>query len=79
MDRIVMQGEQKYYFKHFHSGIRTVKVAACIATTIFNEGHAAILKIMNVVEIRIGSQEKQFADSYDAEFKVKKQKLKVSD
>ena len=34
-----MQSWQKYYFKHLHSGIRIKKIAAYIATALFNEGY----------------------------------------
>ena len=37
-----------------------------IATALFNEGYAVILKIMDVREVKIGSQCKQNAHSYDA-------------
>ena len=62
-----MQSRQKYYFKHLHSGTRTVKIAAYIANALFNEGYAAILKTMDVLEIKMGPQCKQYADSYDTE------------
>ena len=72
MDRIVMQSREKDYFKHLHSGIRIMKIAAYIATGLFNEGYAAILKIMDILEIKIGPQCKQYADSHDAE-RIKRQ------
>ena len=59
MERIVMHNRKKDYFKHLHSGIITVKTVVYIATTLFNEGYAAILKIMNVLEIKIAPQCKQ--------------------
>ena len=43
-----MQSRQKDYFKHMNSGIKTVEIAGFIATALFNEEYAAILKIMDV-------------------------------
>ena len=42
--------------------MRTVKIADYIATALFNERYAVILKIMDVLEIKIGPQCKQYAD-----------------
>ncbi|XP_015434570.1 PREDICTED: uncharacterized protein LOC107190295 [Dufourea novaeangliae] len=58
--------------KHLHCGIQTVEIAAYIATGVFNEGYFAILKIMDVLEIRIGLHCNQYADTYDAA-RVKRQ------
>ena len=57
-----MQSWQKDYFKHLHSGIKTVKNVGSIPTALFNEGYATILKIMDCLEIKIGPQSQQYAD-----------------
>ena len=44
-----------------------MKIAAYILNVLFNEVYAAILKIMDVLEIKIELQCKQYADWYDAE------------
>ena len=54
MDQIVMQSRQKHYCKYLHFGIRTVKIAAYIAIALFNEGYAAIFKIMDDLNMKIG-------------------------
>ena len=74
MERIVMQSRPKDYFKHLHSGLRTVKIAVYIATrvTLFNEGYVDILKVMVVLGIKMGPQYKQYADSYSAD-RIKRQ------
>ena len=45
-----------------------IKFSPCayIATALFNEGYAAVFEIMDVLEIKIEPQCKQYADSYDA-------------
>ena len=78
MDRIVIQSRQKDYFKHLHFGVRTVKNAGYIATALFNEGYAAISKIMDFLEIKIGSQCKQYVDSYDAEYIIRQERARLS-
>ena len=62
-----MESRRKDYFKHLNSSTRTVKIAAYISIPIFNEEHADILKIMDVLEIKMGPQCKQYADTDDAE------------
>ena len=62
-----MQCRQIDNCNNLHSDIRTVKIAAYIANALFNKGYAAILKIMDSLEIKTGPQCKQHADSYDAE------------
>ncbi|KZC08959.1 hypothetical protein WN55_11422 [Dufourea novaeangliae] len=52
--------------KHLHCGIQTVEIATYIVAVVFNEGYFAILKIMDVLDIRIGLHCKQYADTYDA-------------
>ena len=59
MERSVTQSRQKDYFKLLHSGIRTVKMSVYVATALFKEEYAPIFKIMDGLEIKIGSQRKQ--------------------
>ena len=59
MDPIFIQSQQKVYFKHLHSSIRTMKIDTYIATALFNEGYAVILKIIDGPEIKIMPQYKQ--------------------
>ncbi|EZA48704.1 hypothetical protein X777_11363 [Ooceraea biroi] len=52
--------------KYLYCGIRTVEIAAYIAAGLFNEGYFAVLKIMDTLELKIGTHCKEYADSYDA-------------
>ena len=49
-----------------------MKLAAYIATALFNEGNAAIVRIIDVLEIKIEPQCKQYADLYNTE-RIKRQ------
>ena len=51
--------------KHLHSGKKIVKTAAFIAAGTFNEGHCAILLVMDMLNITIGHQCKTMADQLD--------------
>ncbi|KYN00045.1 hypothetical protein ALC62_09190 [Cyphomyrmex costatus] len=51
--------------KHLHSGAKIVNIAAFISASIFNEGYNAILMMMNELQIVIGQQANNFANSYD--------------
>jgi len=49
--------------KHLHSGKKIVELSAYLAAGMFNEGHSAILMVMNLLQIKIGQQCKMFADN----------------
>ncbi|XP_071579129.1 uncharacterized protein [Temnothorax nylanderi] len=53
--------------KHLHSGVKIIEIAAYITAGIFNEGYFAVLKIMEILQIKIGPQCKLFADNYKVE------------
>lgn len=53
--------------KHVNSGYKIVEIAANMATGIFNEGYSAVLSTMQLLDIVIGQQCKNFADTVDAE------------
>ncbi|XP_074103953.1 uncharacterized protein LOC141530632 [Cotesia typhae] len=53
--------------KHLHSGLKVVEISAYIAAGIFNEGYTSILRIMNLLNLNIGTYAKIFADSTDEE------------
>ena len=53
--------------KHVNSGFKIVEIAANMATGIFNEGYSAVLSTMQLLDIVIGQQCKNFADTVDAE------------
>ncbi|XP_043264205.1 uncharacterized protein LOC122404334 [Colletes gigas] len=59
--------------KHLHSGRKIIEIASYIAAGIFNEGYAAILHIMETLEITIGPRCKLYADTYNAK-RTKRQK-----
>lgn len=52
--------------KHLNSGIKIIEIAAFLAAGIFNEGYYAVLKIMEMLNIKIGQQCKLCADTHDA-------------
>ncbi|KZC13138.1 hypothetical protein WN55_05370 [Dufourea novaeangliae] len=52
--------------KHLNYGINIIEIAVFIAASVFNKGHCAILKMMNILEIKIGHECKSFADKYNA-------------
>lgn len=41
--------------KHLHCGLKIVEIAAYVVAGIFNEGYSSILRIMNDLNIKIGS------------------------
>lgn len=51
--------------KHLHSGFKIIEIAAFIAAGIFNEGYSSTLKIMNNLDIQIGTQCKIFVENVD--------------
>ncbi|XP_052758504.1 uncharacterized protein LOC128202373 [Galleria mellonella] len=53
--------------KHLHSGLKVVEISAYIAAGIFNEGYTSVLRIMNLLNLNIGTYAKIFADSTDEE------------
>ncbi|KZC13116.1 hypothetical protein WN55_05539, partial [Dufourea novaeangliae] len=52
--------------KHLTYGINIIEIAAFIAASVVNEGYCAILKMMNILQIKIGHECKSFADKYNA-------------
>lgn len=63
--------------KHLHSGIKIVEIAAYIAGGMFNEGYSAALKIMNLLDLKIGQQCNNFAEKADME-RVTRQNRRAS-
>ena len=55
-----------------------MKIAAYTTTALFYEGYAAILTIMDVLEIKIGPQCKQYVDTYDAEYIKRQERASLS-
>ncbi|XP_039303732.1 uncharacterized protein LOC120357462 [Solenopsis invicta] len=53
--------------KHLHCGTKTVEIATFLAVCLFNEGFNSILKIMNIMGLKIGQNAKTFADNRDNE------------
>ena len=62
-----MQSWQKRLFQAFVLWYENRENCCLHSTALFNERYAAILKIMDVLKMKIGPQCKQYADSYDAE------------
>lgn len=52
--------------KHLNSGQKVVEIAAYMATGIFNEGYSAVLETMQLLNMIIGQQCKNFSQSADA-------------
>jgi len=55
------------------SGVTVVEIAAYITVCIFNNGYTDVLKIMELLEVRIGLLALQFRDNKD------KQRLSFAD
>lgn len=53
--------------KHLHCGLKVVEISAYIAAGIFNEGYTSVLKIMNLLNLTIGTYAKVFAHNSDEE------------
>lgn len=53
--------------KHINSGAKTINVAAYIAACIFNKGANTLLKILEIMGVKIGPNAKSFAASRDEE------------
>lgn len=51
--------------KHQHSGAKIIQICAYIAAGLFNEGFSAILGIMQNLEIKMGQQCLNFANTYE--------------
>jgi len=51
--------------KHLNSGLKIIEISAYIAAGIFNEGCSFILKIMNLLDIIVGTYCKVFAENTD--------------
>jgi len=58
--------------KHLNSGLKIIEISAYIAAGIFNEGYSSILKIMNSLDIIVGTYSKVFAENTD-EARIAKQ------
>ena len=52
--------------KYLNSGVTTVETASYIAAILFNEGYSAILKIIKLLNLKIGLQTKNCADMHDS-------------
>lgn len=51
--------------KHLHCGQKIIEIASCIAAGVFNDGLASILRIMNKLDIVVGTQALNFAKNAD--------------
>ena len=51
--------------KHLHCGLKVVEISAYIAARIFNEGFSSILRIMNLLNVTVGTYAKTYADKTD--------------
>ncbi|CAH2086449.1 unnamed protein product [Euphydryas editha] len=51
--------------KHLHAGLKIVEVATFLATALFNEGNSALLMVMNELNVVVGSQSFNYAESMD--------------
>ncbi|KAJ8936817.1 hypothetical protein NQ318_015284 [Aromia moschata] len=52
--------------KHLNSGLKIIEIAAYVSASIFNEGHSTVLRIMSKMDIIVGRQSHEFAESKDA-------------
>lgn len=49
--------------KHLHCGSKMVEIATFLSSGIFNEGYYTVLKVMNIMGIRVGPACKAVADA----------------
>lgn len=54
-----------FALKHLYCGVKTIKIAAYLATIIFNEGYNSILKTFEIMGITIGPVTRSFAEKRD--------------
>lgn len=52
--------------KHLHSGLQTLEIANSLATVIFNDGFASILRIFSIMGVKIGHAASSYAEQRDA-------------
>ncbi|XP_025264145.1 uncharacterized protein LOC112637805 [Camponotus floridanus] len=58
--------------KHLNCGAKIIEIAAFLVGGIFNDGYLFVLKVMRDLDLTIGLECKNFADSYDSN-RVKRQ------
>ena len=51
--------------KHLHSGLKIIEMSVFIAAGIFNEGYTSILRVMNKLNIIVGTYSKVFVENND--------------
>ena len=53
--------------KHLHCGTQVVEISALIAACLFNEGRGALLRIMDAMEMSVGTEACRYSAAADAE------------
>lgn len=53
--------------KHLHCGMQVIEISAFIAACLFNEGRATLLRIMDAMEMSVGSEACRYSATADAE------------
>lgn len=48
---------------HLHAGLKVVEIATFLATALFNEGNSALLMLINELNLVVGSQSFNYAES----------------
>ena len=56
--------------KHLHLGLKVVENSAYIAAGIFNKGFSSVLRIMNLLNLTVGTYAKVFAHKTDEAHKI---------
>ena len=51
--------------KHLNCGSKIIEIGASLAGGMFNDGYKFVLRVMNDLELLIGLECKNFADTYD--------------
>ena len=64
--------------KHLHSGLKIVEISAYIAAGVFNDGFSSILRIMNALDIIVGTNCRIFAETSDKTRIVRQNRMSLS-
>ena len=65
--------------KHLHSGLKNIKMSAYIAAAIFNEGYISILRVMNKLNIIVGTYSKVSAENTDEAWVARQNRMSLSE
>ena len=65
--------------KHLHSGLKIIEMSVFIAAGIFNEGYTSILRVMNKLNIIVGTYSKVFAKNTNETQVARQNRMSLSE